>query len=258
MPTILVPVLFAAFLLFGVLSCLKLGWIWGRRKLAELGDDGHAGAGVLEGSIFGLMGLLIAFTFTGAADRFDHRRDLITQHVNAIGTAWLRLDLLDESTRAKARGLFRQYVDTLLRITNASRDPAAVHNHLEHLSALQAGIWSTLVEAAKRDKSQPLAQLLLPAANEVFDLTESRRLSTRQHPPPAIYAMLGLLMLVSSLMAGFAMAKAKLQSRLHLIGFAVIMSLSVYLILDFEFPRLGLVNIDSFDQAMIELRDSMK
>jgi hypothetical protein len=69
--------------------------------------------------------------------------------------------------------------------------------------------------------------------------------------------MLGLLVLLSALMAGFGMAKAKRQSLLHLLGFATVIALSVYLILDLEFPRLGLLRIDAFDRALIELRASM-
>ncbi len=91
----------------------------------------------------------------------------------------------------------------------------------------------------------------------MFDIAEVRLLSTRQHPPLAIYLMLGFLVLVSALLAGFGMAKAKAQSPLHLVGFAAIVSLSIYLILDIEFPRLGLVRVERFDQAMHELRATM-
>lgn len=82
-------------------------------------------------------------------------------------------------------------------------------------------------------------------------------MAAQQHPPMAVFLMLGVLVLVSGLLAGYGMAKAERQSTLHLFGFAAIMSLSVYLILDIEYPRLGLVRIDSFDQAMIELRAGM-
>lgn len=73
-----------------------------------------------------------------------------------------------------------------------------------------------------------------------------------------MFLLLGLLVLVSSLLAGFGMAKAGSQSPIHLFGFAAIMALSIYLILDIEYPRLGLVTIDSFDQPLIELRRSME
>jgi hypothetical protein len=62
---------------------------------------------------------------------------------------------------------------------------------------------------------------------------------------------------VGALMAGFGMAKAQHQSLLHSVGFALVMALSIYLILDLEYPRLGLVRIDSFDRALVELRATM-
>jgi hypothetical protein len=91
----------------------------------------------------------------------------------------------------------------------------------------------------------------------MFDLGNSRLLASRQHPPVAVFGMLGALVLVSGLLAGYGMAKSNRQSPLHVLGFSAIMALSIYLILDIEYPRLGLIRIDAFDQALIELRASM-
>ena len=117
MDKILISAAFATILFAGMLGCLRLGWMIGRRRSRLAGEDAHAGLGAIDGSVFGLMGLLIAFTFTGAANRFHDRRELITQHVNAIGTAWMRLDLLPEDDRVKARDGFRRYVDTVMETT---------------------------------------------------------------------------------------------------------------------------------------------
>ncbi|MGL4402015.1 MAG: DUF4239 domain-containing protein [Luteolibacter sp.] len=257
MHTILLSVAFAAALFAGVLVCMRIGWRIGRKRLQSLGEDGQAGLGALDGAVFGLMGLLIAFTFTGAATRFDARRSLVTQHVNAIGTAWLRLDLLADPEREKARDGFRRYVDTQMEIVRSSGDDKAVLAGMTRLSATQQEIWANLIHAVRSDKSLPLTQAVLPPANEMFDLSTSRFMAAQQHPPMAVFLMLGALVLVSGLLAGYGMAKAERQSRLHLFGFAAIMALSVYLILDIEYPRLGLIRIDSFDQAIIELRQSM-
>ena len=258
MTTIVLSILFACGLFGGVLICMRLGWRVGRKRLLTLGEDGHAGLGAVDGAVFGLMGLLIAFTFTGAASRFHDRRDLVTQHVNTIGTAWLRLDLLTGEDGEKARDGFRRYVDMQMEIVRNASDPTASRDGLARLSFIQQEIWQTLIHAAKTDKSLPLAQVVLPPANEMFDLSTTRLMASQQHPPAAVYIMLGLLVLVSALLAGYGMAKAERQSTLHLFGFAAIMALSVYLILDIEYPRLGLIRIDSFDQALIELRDTMK
>jgi hypothetical protein len=70
--------------------------------------------------------------------------------------------------------------------------------------------------------------------------------------------MLFGLALASALLAGYGMAGAKARSWLHMLGFAAAMAVSVYVILDLEFPRLGLIRVDAFDQALVELRESMK
>jgi hypothetical protein len=144
-----------------------------------------------------------------------------------------------------------------LEIFGNSGNNNAVRAGMDRLSSIQQEIWETLIQAAKSYKSLPLTQTVLPPVNEMFDLSTTRYMAARQHPPVAVFLMLGLLVLVSGLMAGYGIAKAVCQSTLHLFGFAALMALSVYLILDIEYPRLGIIRIDSFDQAMIELRASM-
>ena len=76
------------------------------------------------GGLLGLLGLLLAFTFGMAGARFDQRKTLVVEEANAIGTAWLRTDLVPEPMRAQARDVLREY--THLRLEAASREPATV------------------------------------------------------------------------------------------------------------------------------------
>ena len=80
--------------LFLGMLVLEVGWRIGARRLAEDPNGADAGVGAVEGAVFALLGLLIAFTFSEAASRFDTRRQLIVEETNDIGTAYLRLDLL--------------------------------------------------------------------------------------------------------------------------------------------------------------------
>jgi hypothetical protein len=86
--------LFALGLFLGMLMVLEIGRRIGARRLAEDPKGAEAGVGTVEGAIFALLGLLIAFTFSGAASRFDTRRQLVIEETNDIGTAYLQLDLL--------------------------------------------------------------------------------------------------------------------------------------------------------------------
>ncbi|MEY2853119.1 MAG: hypothetical protein RL030_251 [Pseudomonadota bacterium] len=247
------------FVFFGLIAVsLRVGWWAGRRRLNRLGAGANEGLGPSDAAVFGMMGLLLAFTFTGSASRFDHRRDLIVDETNAIGTAWLRLDLLQEAPREQARDLFRNYLDARLATYHDVANPVTTAQALERAAAFQKQIWDLLVKEAREDKSMPLAQTVLPPVNEMFDIASTRILATQQHPPRAIYLMLAMLVLVSAFLAGFSQASSTRQSLLHVIGFAAVTSIAIYLIIDMEFPRRGLIRVDSFDKALYDLRASMQ
>jgi len=249
-------VIAAAIFLVIALS-LRAGWLAGRRRLAVYGDSANDGLGSAEAAIFGMMGLLLAFTFTGAANRFEQRRALVVQESNAIGTAWLRLDLLRDAPRAQARALMRQYLERRLDAYRHVTDPARTSDALAAVAKVQTQIWDLAVREVREDRSQPLGQLLLPPLNDAFDIAATRVLATRQHTHVAIFAMLGLLVLISAFLAGFGQAKVPRQSMIHLMGFAAVTTLALYLIVDLEFPRLGIIRVDDFDQALVELLASL-
>jgi hypothetical protein len=245
-------------LFVGILACLRAGWWLGRRHHRITGEGADEGLGAVEGAVFGLMGLLIAFTFTGAADRFDDRRALITHEVNAIGTAWLRLDLLPDAARDSVRNSFREYLDARIKAYRELGDDAARTEARAAIATIQEKIWTQLQAAVREDRSMPIAQTVLPPVNEMFDIAEERYWVTKRHPAFAIFVILTLLILISALLAGFGMAKAPRQSLLHLVGFAAVTAVALYLIVDLEFPRLGFVRVDAFDRELVELRAWMK
>lgn len=257
MNTILMAAVLAVGLFFGIVAMLELGRRLGIRRLASDPAGAQAGTGAVEGAVFALVGLLIAFTFSGAASRFDARRDLIVAETNAVGTAWLRLDLLP-APQPEIRDSFIQYLDARLAVYRELPDIEAARAELAKATALQATIWAQAIAASQREGASPDAiKLLLPALNEMFDITTTRTMATQAHPPFVIYGMLIGLALASALLAGFGMAGSQSRSWLHILGFAAVMAVAVYVIIDLEFPRLGLIQVDTFDRALVELRASM-
>src|SRR6187455_113096 len=117
--------LLATGLLFGMVAALEAGRRIGTRRLARDPDGAQAGLGVVEGAVFSLLGLLIAFTFSGAAGRFDNRRQLGIQEANDIGTAYLRINVLPSAAQPPLRQLFRQYVDSRLETARKLPDLTA-------------------------------------------------------------------------------------------------------------------------------------
>jgi len=244
-------------LLAGMLLFLEVGRRVGLRRLAR--NEASTGFGAVEGAIFALFGLLIAFTFSGAASRFDSRRMLIADEANAIGTAYLRLDLLSGDDQPAMRQMFRDYLDSRLEVYRKLPDLDAALTELKRSTDLQNGIWTRAVAASRRPEAHTnAAMLLLPALNEMFDITTTRTMAARTHPPTVIYYFLLLTAFGCALLAGHAMASVKTWSWLHALGFALFITIAVYVILDIEFPRAGFIRLSAFDQVLVELRDSMK
>lgn len=209
--------------------------------------------------MFALLGLLIAFTFSGALSRFDSRRVTAVDEANAVGTAWLRIDLLPAAAQPKLRDSMRAYVDARIATYRALPDIAAAQAELERSRALQNEIWSQAVAALRGDKAGlPAELLLLPALNDMFNYTTTRAASTLIHPPAIIYWMLIALGVAAAILAGYQTAGEKDYDWPHKIGFAAMVALTVYVIFDIEYPRLGFVRIDAIDRVLVEVREGMR
>jgi hypothetical protein len=182
----------------------------------------------------------------------------VAQEANAIGTAYLRLDLLPAAAQPALREDFRHYLDARLAIfQNAWGSPASKAG-LVHSVQLQGAIWSGAVTACRGDLPPQVPNLVLPALNEMIDITTTRAMAMNQHPPTVIYFMLGVLTLASALLAGFGMAEGRVRSWVHTLGFAALFSSTFFVILDLEYPRLGLIRVDAADQVLVDLRASMQ
>jgi hypothetical protein len=246
----------AAVLIAGMIACGEGGRRFALRRAAQDRDATWSGIGVVDGAVFALFGLVIAFTFSGAVSRFDARRDLIIKEVNAIGTAYLRIDTLPAASQPPLRDTFRRYVDSRIQTYRLLPDVAAAMAEFQNSQRLQSEIWSQAIAAAQ--PSHTATVVLVPALNEMFDITTTRTLTTRIHPPPVIFVMLYVLALVCAALAGYSMAQSPSRDWLHTAAFAMVIGLAFYVILDIEYPRLGLIRITALDQAMVDLRNSMK
>jgi len=240
-------VLFAA-----MLGLLETGRRIGQQRMRMDPAGSHSGVGALEGAVFGLMGLLLAFTFSGVAARFEARRQLILKETNAIGTAWLRLDLLPELPREKLRADLREYVDRRLAATRIAS------NVDDTTAATRQRLWSEAVGFVSDTGDAKVAAVLLPALNEMFDVASERAVARETHPPRVIFVLLLVLALICSALAGYGLAASKTRNWLHILCFAASLLLSIYVIFDLEFPRQGFIRVDPIDRLLVALRATMQ
>ena len=166
-------ILLLSFGLFaGMLVLYVVGHELRLRHLAAGSEREVFGAGIVEGAVFALLGLLLAFAFSGAASRFDDRRNQIVEEANAIGTAYLRLDVLAPAARDELRSSFRNYLDARLSAYRAFPDLEAANIEFARAEEVEQQIWSKAVTAT--GGLQPATMLLLPALNEMFDIAVTR------------------------------------------------------------------------------------
>jgi hypothetical protein len=242
-----------------MLVMLDFGRRFGIRQRNLHGKDYAAGLSPVEGAVFGLLGLLVAFTFSGAATRFDERRSLIVEEANDIGTAYLRLDLLPPDLQPAVKQKFREYVDARIAAYKALPDVEKALGHLARANALQGEIWKLAVPAAAQAAPGSAASvLLLPALNATFDIANVRTWATQMHPPGVIFLMLAALALGCALIAGHGMSAAPERHWLHMLAFALMLASAVFVIIDLEYPRLGFFRVDAFDQAIVAVRQGME
>ena len=234
-----------------------LGRHLGVRRRARDVEGARLGLGPVESATFGLLGLLIAFTFSGAAARFDARRHLVTEEANSIETAWLRIDLLPEAEQRVIRAHFRDYLDSRLATYDKLPDLSAAEAEFERSKMLQRTIWKEAVSATRNTASPFGTNLVLSAINVMIDITTTRAMATRIHPPAIVYGMLFTAAMMAALLSGYNSAGGKTRSMLHAIGLASIVTIALYVIIDMEHPRFGLVRVDSVDEVLRELRQTM-
>jgi hypothetical protein len=254
---LIVNVLVAAALLAGMLLLLEVGRVMGLRRANTDPDAAKLGTTAVDSAVFGLLALLIAFTFSGAMGRFDQRRQWIVEECNALDVAYRRLDLLSPENAAPLREQFRKYLGSRLVMYGEINDEAAAAVEYDRSQQLQDEIWKEAVAACKTEGKESTFKLLLPAINDMFDITTTRMMGHMMHPPLIIFVMLIGLALTSALLAGYGMSGTKVRSWIHMLAFAVITAATVYVIIDIEYPRRGFVRLDAFDQVLVDQRKSM-
>ena len=250
--------IYAFSLFMGLLVCLKVGHIFGRRTraLEDNGDD--SGAGALDTAVFGLLGLLLAFSFSGAIARYDIHRDLLTEEASAASGAYARLDILPTISQPPLRTLMRQYVQARIDAYQAVIDSSAAEAALARSVRLQEQLWKQGIDAAKAAGNAAILSQVSDSLDRLFEAPTRQTAAQRNHPPVVIYVLLFVLAMMSALLAGRRMSRQAALPRMHAVVFAVAVALTMYVILDLEYPRSGFFNPDPTNRMLVETLHGMQ
>lgn len=249
-------------LIIAILLLMEAGRRFGIRWRSGNQATASGGTGAVEAAVFGLMGLLIAFTFYGAETRFETRMSLIVDEANAIDTAYLHLDLLPANTQPALRESFRKYVHSRLAIYQKIPDwetVVALKKELRQSTDLQKEIWKQAVAASKQSDSPAVQTLVLSSIDRMIDIAATQTIALQRHPPSAVWAMLAFTLLAACVLAGYSMSGTGTRNWVHTLVFAVLFSAVIYINVDFEYPRMhGFIRIGEMDKLLVQTLEHMK
>lgn len=227
-----------ALLLFAVQFMVQeLGHWIGRRRRAHV-EGTVEGVGVVVGGMLGLLAFVLALTLSFANGRFSERRAGSLEEANAIGTAWLRAEAIQDPRGKEIAQLLEDY--TKLRMEFAQADPnrTALDQLNQRTNAMQSKIWGYLAGIV-RDQPNPISAALQASLNDVFDAATIERFAYALRMPPALFWLLIGLTLMSMAALGYQLGLSGKPVRTLVILLTAMWTLVIVDILDLASPRLG-------------------
>lgn len=254
----LVLVVFVFVLLLLVLAAsVYLGRYVGRLQLKNHKEHKLEVVSVAETAVFGLLGLLIAFTFSGAYDRYENRKLHILEEANVFDTAYEYIDLVSPKYQAGLRDDVRRYLDLHLASYYDIPYTTKVDQDLYKALDVQRKIWQTVIIACEENSNKGLAQLVIPAMNDMFKVAHTGINMTKIHPPIVIFVLLIGLAALGAFLVGYNAAENKQRHPVHILCYVFLTAFTIYIIFNLEFPRVGFIRLSSFDQMLIDVREDM-
>jgi hypothetical protein len=244
---VIAPAILAALLAAATIG--YRGHLWLLHRSGETEPESHDH---LLSAVLGLLALLLGFTFSLALNRYEARRDLVVQEANALGTTWLRAQLLEPANKTAMSALLRSYLDARLAWSEADAAPDASRR----TAALQQKLWAATGQAIRSDPNPQLSRGLMDAVNQSFDLASARAAGRLAHVPDRVLTVLLLYAVLSAAMLGYTSAAKGRPQRIATISVLVLLTLALVMILDIDRPRSGAIQISQ--QPLEELKQSWR
>ncbi len=212
------------------------------RGQPDSGESG-SGSGYVLSAALGLLGLLIAFVFSMANDRYVERRQLVVAEANAISTAVTRYQMMPEPHRGELLRSMAQYVKLRLEFFDLGADMARVREAEARAEALQAKIWRQVDAAVRTPQGAPFSMGVMMPTNEMFNLETARRAALEERVPPRALHVLIIFAVGTAAIMGHGLAHGRRRHLVATCGLYVLVAMAISLIVDLDDPRVGSVRV---------------
>jgi hypothetical protein len=241
-----------------LLFVLMLATIWAGRWFAKNRTHEYAenpGTAAVTASLYGLFGLLLAFTFAMSGERFKERKHIIVDEANAINTVRLRLRLYPDSVQAQFQKSFDQYLDARIDYYYGNADTLRIQKALQKTSVYAEALWDLAVQHSKINANLLASNQMLLALTQMNDFGNAQYRAEYNRTPPSILTMLFFLSISIAFVAGHTSKGKGLFDWWMAVGFCLLTSMVIFFIIDLDKPRRGVITLDQNIKAIIDLRN---
>ena len=229
-----------------------IGWSLLRRKRA-LDEELRQDFGFILAGMLTLLALLIGFSFSMAIGRYDLRKTYEEAEANAIGTEYVRADLLPVADGAKVRALLTDYLDQRV-LFYSTRDERQIRQINARTAQLQTELWAA-VRAPAAAQPTPVVALAVSGMNDVLNAQGYTQAAWWNRIPIAAWILMAAIAICCNLLVGYGARNAKAEGfLLRVLPFVV--SISFFLIADIDSPRSGVIRLNP--ENLISLAESLR
>lgn len=245
--------LIAAILFASMVAVIEIGSWLGLRRAASTAKSLKAQLNGLQGSLLGILALLLGFTFSQSLQRYDARSAAVVDEANAIGTTYLRLDLLPPEQRNASAVLMREYVETRIEAGRISMDRHDERQRIIDRSvAIQNELWQLAAAAAGVTDRPATVNLYLQSLNELIDANSSRNAALGRHVPELVLFLLYGTFLLTGALVGYASGVSGVRASRGTYVLVSLIVVLVFIIIDLDRPRRGLIEVNQ--SSLVDLR----
>jgi len=235
-------------LFFLMLTAVWLGYKIGLKKTKTENKNSE-----ISSSLLGLLALILGFTFAMSGSRYENRKNNLIDEANCIGTAVLRSDIYPDSLKNEFKKDFESYLNSRRDYYLLENDEQKLTASLKQSAVASGKLWNRAAFYAKDKDYFIQSNMMLPALNAMFDsASKSNMVLNSKVPETIVYLMLAFSIIISFFIGYNSGLEKKINTK-FITGFCFLICIVIFITLDLDRPRRGLIKLDTEIKIMQKL-----
>lgn len=255
--------IFAVFFVFAIIigiliTAVIMGQRIGIARLERHPDHKLEVDNAVVSAVFGLLALLIAFSFSGAYERLEKRKMHVLEEAKVFNSAFNYIDLVDAKYQRELKELVKQYFDAHIAVYRDIPDLKLVAQHMARAAEVEVNLLAATIKACKDNPNKTLCSMLVPGIDNMFRTSQVGINMSKVHPPAIIFVLLISLAASGAFLIGYNSAENKQKLHPHMVSYVLLVAFTIYIIINIEYPRIGFINLGYFDKILVDARNDME